>query len=69
MICLPPHCTHKMQHLDVSCMGPLETNFSREVQLWMRNNPGQVLSLYNVAELFKKAYRKMISSNDLVSGF
>ena len=69
MIVLPPHCTHRMQPLDVTCMGPLEISFSREVQLWLRNNPGQTVSINYIAGLFKPAYEKVVSSNNLVSGF
>ena len=61
IIALPPHCTHRMQPLDVAFMKPLSSNFSREVQQWLRQYPGQTVSLYDVAELFKKAYRCKIA--------
>ena len=69
MICLPPHCNHRMQPLAITCTGPLEINFSREVQLWLENNPGQTVSIHYIAGLFKGAYEKVVCSNSLISGF
>jgi hypothetical protein len=69
MIALPPHCTHRMQPLDVAFMKPLSSNFSREVQLWMRKYPGQTLSLYDVAGIFAKAYEPSIQPSIISSGF
>ena len=69
IIALPPHCTHRMQPLDVAFMKPLSSNFSREVQLWLRQYPGQTVSLYDVADLFKKAYQSSIQPSIMTSGF
>ena len=69
MISLPPHSTHRMQPLDVTCMGPLEIYYSQVVQTWMRENPGRAVTFHHVAELFEKAYSKVVHSKMLESGF
>ena len=69
IIALPPHCTHRMQPLDVAFMKPLSSNFSREVQLWLRKYPGQTVPLYDVAGLFEKAYQSAIQPSIIISGF
>eukprot|EP00116_Pleurobrachia_bachei_P003013 sb/3463275/ len=69
MICFPPHCTHRMQPLDVTAMGPLEIYYSKEVHEWLRNNPGDPVTIHFVAELFTKAYNKVVRSDSLESGF
>ena len=41
LLCLPPHCSHKMQPLDVSFMKPLSIYYDQELEKWLRNHPGR----------------------------
>lgn len=43
LLCLPPHCSHRLQPLDVSFMKPLMTFYAQEVQKWLRNHPGRIV--------------------------
>eukprot|EP00116_Pleurobrachia_bachei_P002527 sb/3462789/ len=65
----PPHCTHRMQPMDVTVMGPLQTGFSKHCALWMRQNPGSQISIYQIAELFGKAFEGTRMTGNLASGF
>lgn len=56
ILCIPPHCSHRMQPLDVSFMAPLSTFYSQEVETFLRNNPGRVVTIYQIGNLFGKAY-------------
>ena len=69
ILCLPPHCTHRMQPLDVSCMKPLSSAFAREVQLWHRENPSNILKINHITEIFCKAYTASIGPAVVLSGF
>lgn len=69
LLCFPPHCTHRLQPLDVSFMKPLSNNYSDEVRKWLRNNPGRVVTIYQIAELFGKAFIKSASMQTAVNGF
>lgn len=42
MLCLPPHCNHKLQPVDVSFNKPLSTYFASEHNVWMRTNKKMV---------------------------
>ncbi|KAJ2938063.1 hypothetical protein O0L34_g19386 [Tuta absoluta] len=53
LVSLPPHCTHKIQPMDKSFMGPLKTYYSEEIHVWLRQN-NKPLTAYNIAELFGK---------------
>ncbi|KAB0800264.1 hypothetical protein PPYR_06004, partial [Photinus pyralis] len=46
ILCLPPHCSHRMQPLDVAFMGPLSTFYNQEVEIFLRNNPGRVVTIF-----------------------
>lgn len=69
ILCIPPHCTHRMQPLDVCFMGPLSTFYSQEQSTFLRNNPGRVITIYNVADIFGKAYLKAATPLNAISGF
>lgn len=69
MLCLPPHCTHRLQPLDVGFMGPLSTFYSQEVQLWLRNHPGRVVTQFQMASLFGTAYNRAATMQNAVSAF
>lgn len=69
IICLPPHCTHKMQPMDVAFMKPLKAYYSQEIETWLRNNLGRTLSNKYVARLFGMAYEKAAAMTNSVNGF
>ncbi|KAL1446005.1 hypothetical protein WDU94_012268 [Cyamophila willieti] len=69
LLCFPPHCTHRMQPLDVSLMAPLSIYYEQEVRSWLVNHPGRAVSIYEVAELFSKAFSKAATIDNAVNGF
>ena len=38
-LCFPPHCTQRMQPLDVSIMAPLMKYYEQESRKWLINHP------------------------------
>ena len=54
IVSLPPHCSHKLQPLDKTFMGPLKVYYSEEIREWLRHNE-RALSAFDVMELFGKA--------------
>jgi hypothetical protein len=57
IICLPPHSSHKMQPLDKAFMGPLKTFYCQEIGKRLCSHPGQVVTIYQIGELFRNAYK------------
>lgn len=69
LVCLPPHSTDRMQPLDVSFMFPLKTFYAQEIENWLTNHPGRVVTHYQVGEIFGKAYAKACKIDTAVNGF
>lgn len=69
IICLPPHSTDHMQPLDVSYMFPLKKYYAQEIENWLTNHPGRVVTHYQIAEIFGKAYAKACKIDTAVNGF
>ncbi|XP_061714528.1 uncharacterized protein LOC133523039 [Cydia pomonella] len=69
MLSFPPHCTHRLQPLDVSIMGPISTYYTQEVNMWLRNNPGRIVTQFQLARLFGSSYCKAATIQNAVSGY
>ena len=69
LLVMPPHVSHRLQPLDVTFMAPLKTNYEQQVKAWLRDNPGKVVTIYQVGLLFGMAYNKAASAITSVNGF
>ncbi|KAJ8882300.1 hypothetical protein PR048_014102 [Dryococelus australis] len=58
ILCLPPHCTQKLQQLDVGVMIPLSHYHGIALQKWMNNHPGRMVSLFQIGKIFDESYLK-----------
>jgi len=69
IICLPPHCSHRMQPLDVSFMKPLSSYYNTEIEKWLRNHPGRTVTVFQIAQLITPAYLKAATALVAANGF
>lgn len=69
MLSIPPHCSHRLQPLDVSFYGPLSTAYNQVMDSWMRTNPGRAVTQYQVSRLLGEAYGKVATVGHAASGF
>ncbi|XP_062540913.1 uncharacterized protein LOC134208959 [Armigeres subalbatus] len=69
VIALPPHCSNKLQPLDVAFMAPFKSYYASASEDFMRRNPGRVIGLYDVSELLGVAFPKAASVAVAENGF
>ena len=69
MLSLPPHCTHRLQPLDLTFFKPLSTFYNKAVDGWMRENPGLAVGEQRITRFFGEAYNKAASVATAVNGF
>ena len=69
LLTLPPHCSHKLQPLDVSVFGAFKKFYSSFCNEWHLSHPGETLSLYYVAGLSNKAFVKSCTLENITSSF
>lgn len=69
LLCFPPHCTHRLQPLDVGLMKPLSVYYDKEITNWLRNHPGEVVNLKHVAEIFGLAFAKAATMTTAMNSF
>ena len=61
ILTFPPHCTHKLQPLDIGVYRPFKRHYSSLCNSFITFNPGKGLSIYDVAELFGQAFLRSFS--------
>ena len=69
MVSFPPHCTHRLQPLDVSIYSPFKRAFYEACNAWQLNNPGRTLTIYNLSELLNIAFPAAFTPRNIMSGF
>lgn len=69
IVTFPPHCSHKLQPLDISIYGPLKCYYNSGCNDWLLNHPGRPLSIYDVAEVSAQAYYKSFTPENIAAGF
>jgi DDE superfamily endonuclease/helix-turn-helix, Psq domain len=68
LLCLPSHCTHRLQPLDVSFFKSLNSNYDEEVRVFLRDRQRRVLES-DIPLLFSGAYEKSACLKNAASGF
>ena len=69
ILCFPPHCTHRLQPLDISFMRSLSIHYATEVKNWMRSNAGQVVKPRQIPTLLGRAFEKAATPETAKNGF
>jgi hypothetical protein len=69
LLCFPPHCTHRLQPLDVVFFGPLKTYFNQETTKWLKSHPGRAVTQFQISGLLNAAYGKAATAGIATSGF
>ncbi len=66
----PPHSTHRLQPLDVSCFGALSTRYSQQLDQWLRKHGGIIpLNQNHFYSLFWPALHEAFSEHNILSGW
>lgn len=74
ILCLPPHCTHRLQPIDVSFMRPASIAYSDEIKKWFRDHPGRDVTANDISKIYNTAFTsaakpETIRQKSLCKGF
>lgn len=69
LLTFPPHCSHRLQPLDVGVYGPFKNYYNTAAAAWMTSNPGKTISIYTVPELVKSSFNRSMTRNNILSSF
>ena len=69
IFCLPPHTTADSQPLDTSVFSPLKSYWSPACRNYMFANPGRFVTKFQFSSLFRQAWSKGMSVDNICAGF
>ncbi|XP_018405552.1 PREDICTED: uncharacterized protein LOC108781928 [Cyphomyrmex costatus] len=69
MVSFPPHCSHKMQPLDVSIYGPVKGYYRTAVKDWQIANAGKAVEIRHIPGLACKALDQALTPANIKAGF
>lgn len=69
MLSFPPHCTHRMQPLDITVFGPLKTMYAKQHDDWKRANMNVIFDLHHVPLVLEKCLDVAVTPKNIKAGF
>lgn len=69
LLTFPPHCSHRLQPLDVAVYAPLKQHYNNACTSWLHCNPAVPMSVMNIAECFGRAYPLALTPTNIQSAF
>lgn len=69
LLSLPPHCSHRMQPLDVGVFGNFTKVFNNQCQAWMKNHIGRVIEIQHVPKIADDALDVACTPRTIKSSF
>lgn len=69
LLAIPPHCSHRLQPLDVSVYYSFKNACDKASNEWMGKHPGMVVTIYDLAYIIGKAFPLAMKSTNIISGF
>ncbi|CAB3251787.1 unnamed protein product [Arctia plantaginis] len=68
LLTFPPHCSHKLQPLDLTVYGPLK-NYYTAITDWLVCNPGITVSIYEIPKLATVSIPLAFKPQNIQKGF
>lgn len=65
----PPHCTHRLQPLDVGFFGPFKVYYDAAVNSYYLNNPGKPATIYHISGFVRDALSKAATPTTIIRSF
>ncbi|KAJ8934666.1 hypothetical protein NQ314_013232 [Rhamnusium bicolor] len=69
MLSFPPHCTHRMQPLDIGVYGPFKNRCKSSFNDYILGHPGKAINIYNVAQLTAQPYLLSFTPLNITKAF
>lgn len=69
IVTVPPHCSDRLQPLDVGIYKALKSAYNRALDSWMLSHPGQTVGIYDIAALFNEAFIRLMTPANITSAF
>lgn len=69
LMTFPPHCSHKLQPLDLTVYGPLKNYYNKALTDWMVSNPGKTVTIYDIPKVAALVIPQAFKQQNIQKGF
>ena len=69
LLSFPPHCSHRLQPLDVAVYCPLKGRVGRAQQNWHSSHPGMAITIYDISSTVKQVWDDTFTVSNIAAGF
>ena len=69
LMTFPPHCSHRLQPLDVAVCGPFKKFYSKAVNEWNISHPGSRITIYDLPPCFTRAFNAAFLYANITKAF
>ncbi|XP_026225179.1 uncharacterized protein LOC113168374 isoform X3 [Anabas testudineus] len=69
MLSFPPHCSHRLQPLDVAVCGPFKKHINTASSAWMFNNLGKTMTIHKIPRIVAAAFPLAVNMANIQAGF
>lgn len=69
ILTFPPHCSNKLQPLDVGVYFSFKAHYNRAVDSWLMHHPGIPMTIYDIPECITSAFQHSMTPINILSGF
>jgi len=69
LISFPPHCSHKLQPLDVSVFQPFKAAVDKLCAQWMKQHAGQAMKIFDIPAIVCQALQIGVNEANIKAGF
>ena len=69
LLTIPPHCSHRLQPLDICVYFPFKCQYNKAMDNWMLSNPGKTVTIYEIASLVGQSLPVSFTPNNIMRGF
>lgn len=69
LLTFPPHCSHRLQPLDVGVYSPFKGKLSIRFNDWMISNPGRIITIHHIASLVQPAFLDSFTPKNIIKAF
>lgn len=69
VVSFPPHCSHRLQPLDVSVFGPFKSAINKQFETFMRMNPGRPVQIFDIPAMVSRALELAATEVNIKAGF
>ena len=67
LVTLPSHTSHKLQPLDRTVFGQFKALYNRAIDTWMRKNPAEAVTIYDVAPFVSDACQGAMTVGNIIA--